>query len=280
MTARTLTGFLEQMRKRQEELVRSRLSSRSAASMEKVALNKEAPPDFAAALGMPSRGRVRLIVEMKKASPSAGVIREGFEPLYLARRAVQAGASAISVLTEEEFFQGSLQDLSRVAAGVPAPVMRKDFIVDTYQLLEARVAGAAACLLIAAMLAPPQLRRLMKDAADLGMDTLVETHDRHDLDFALEAEAGIIGINNRDLKTLKVDTGTTLELKAFVPDDRIVVSESGHRTRADLVALEGAGVQAVLIGEAVMRAEDVGAKVRELLGEPGEGPSGLGPGSG
>jgi indole-3-glycerol phosphate synthase len=280
MTARTLTGFLEQMRRRQEELVRRRLSSRSAASMEKVALNKEAPPDFAAALAMPSRGRVRLIVEMKKASPSAGVIREGFEPLYLARRAVQAGASAISVLTEEEFFQGSLQDLSRVAAGVPAPVMRKDFIVDTYQLLEARAAGAAACLLIAAMLEPPQLRRLMKDAADLGMDTLVETHDRHDIDSALEAEAGIIGINNRDLKTLKVDRGTTLELKAFVPDDRIVVSESGHRTRADLVALEGAGVEAVLIGEAIMRAEDVGAKVRELLGEAGEGPSGLGPGSG
>lgn len=280
MTQPSLSGFLEDMKKRQEAEVRRRISLHRPAVLERVAAEKEAPPDFAAALRMPSRGRVRLIVEMKKASPSAGVIREGFEPLYLARRAVQAGASAISVLTEEEFFQGSLQDLSRVAAGVPAPVMRKDFIVDTYQLLEARVAGAAACLLIAAMLTPPQLRRLMKDAADLSMDTLVETHDRYDLDSALEAEAGIIGINNRDLKTLKVDRATTLELKAFVPDDRIVVSESGHRTRADLVGLEEAGVEAVLIGEAIMRAEDVGAKVRELLGETGKGPAGLGPGSG
>jgi len=258
--------FLERMRALKEEEVRMRRAVRSVAKMEKLAAEKEAPPDFAAALQLPSGGKVRLIAEMKKASPSAGVIREGFEPLYLARRVVQAGASAVSVLTEERFFQGSLQDLARVAAGVPAPVMRKDFIVDTYQLLEARVAGAAACLLIVAMVSPGELSRLMKDAAGLGMAVLVETHDREDLETALEVDAKIIGINNRNLKTLEVDTATTLQLKKHIPDDRVIVSESGHRTRSDLLVLEEAGVQAVLIGEGIMRADDVGEKVRELLG--------------
>jgi indole-3-glycerol phosphate synthase len=269
----SLTDFLERMRALKEEEVRLRLARRSAAGMEKLAAGKKAPPDFTAALQLPSGGKVRLIAEMKRASPSAGVIREGFEPLYLARKVVQAGASAVSVLTEEKFFQGSLQDLARVATGVPAPVMRKDFIVDTYQLLEARVAGAAACLLIVAMVSPAELRRLMKDTADLGMAALVETHDRRDVETALEAGARIIGINNRNLKTLRVDTGTTLELKELIPGDRVIVSESGYRSRADLRVLEEAGVQAVLIGEGIMRADDVGEKVRELLGEgPGRRP--------
>jgi indole-3-glycerol phosphate synthase len=272
----SLTDFLERMRTLKEEEVRLRLAGRSAARLEKLAAGKEAPPDFAAALQLPSGGKVRLIAEMKMASPSAGVIREGFEPLYLARKVVQAGASAVSVLTEEKFFQGSLQDLARVAAGVPAPVMRKDFIVDTYQLLEARVAGAAACLLIVAMVSPAELRRLMKDTADLGMAALVETHDRRDVEIALEADAHIIGINNRNLKTLRVDTGTTLELKELMPGDRVIVSESGHRSRADLRVLEEAGIHAVLIGEGIMRADDVGEKVRELLGEgPGRRPLSL-----
>ena len=161
----------------------------------------------------------------------------------------------------------SLQDLARVAAGVPAPVMRKDFIVDTYQLLEARVAGAAACLLIVAMISSSELARLMKDAAELGMAVLVETHDRNDLETALAAGAKIVGINNRNLKTLEVDTATTLDLMKHIPDDRVVVSESGHRTVSDLRTLEEAKVDAVLIGEAIMRADDVGEKVRELLGE-------------
>jgi indole-3-glycerol phosphate synthase len=277
MSRRTLSDFFDEMKKRKEEEVRIRLANRPAAMLEKVAAEKEAPPDFAAALSLPSGGRVRLIAEMKKASPSAGVIREAFEPLAQARLAVQAGASAISVLTEEDFFQGSLQDLSRVAAGVPAPVMRKDFIIDTYQLLEARVAGAAACLLIVAMLDPPRLNRLLRDTADLGMTALVEAHDRRDLDIALEAGASVVGINNRNLKTMEVDTGTTLELKEFIPPGKIVVSESGHRTRADLVRLEEAGIEAVLIGEAIMRADDIGNKVRELIGFEGRLPPGLRP---
>jgi indole-3-glycerol phosphate synthase len=240
------------MRLLKEEEVRLRLANRPSSSLERLAMEKEAPPDFAAALRLPSGGKVRLIAEMT---------------LYLARRVVQEGASAVSVLTEEEFFQGSLQDLARVAGGVPAPVMRKDFIIDTYQLLEARVAGAAACLLIVAMLTPVKLERLLRDACDLGLAALVEIHDRAELETALAAGAEIIGINNRNLKTLEVDTATTMELKEDVPTGRIVVSESGHRTRSDLQALEGGGVDAVLIGEAIMRADDVGVKVRELLGK-------------
>jgi indole-3-glycerol phosphate synthase len=267
MSRPSLEDFLKRMRPLKEEEVRLRRAGRPSSTLERLAEEREAPPDFAAALSLPNGGRVRLIAEMKKASPSAGVIREAFEPLHLARNVVRAGASAVSVLTEEKFFQGSLQDLARVAAGVPAPVMRKDFIVDTYQLLEARVAGAAACLLIVAMLSPSELASLMKDAAGLGMAVLVETHDREDLEIALAAEAKIIGINNRNLKTMDVDTATTLELKGDIPGDRIVVSESGHRTAADLRLLEEAGVDAVLIGEAIMRADDVGEKVRELLGE-------------
>jgi len=267
MKPTSLTDFLARMRLLKKEEVRLRLAGRSAALLERLAEEKEAPPDFTAALQLPKGGKVRLIAEMKKASPSAGVIREAFEPLYLARNVVRAGASAVSVLTEEKFFQGSLQDLARVAGGVPAPVMRKDFIVDTYQLLEARIAGAAACLLIVAMISPSELARLMKDAADLGMAVLVETHDRDDLEKALAAEAKIIGINNRNLKTMEVDTATTLDLKKHIPADRIVVSESGHRTASDLRLLEEAGVDAVLIGEAIMRVDDVGGKVRELLGE-------------
>ncbi len=262
MNQRSLADFLEEMARRKREEVRARIGNRSLASMEKLVADRDPPPDFAAALAMPSGGRIRLIAEMN-----------------LARRVVQAGASAVSVLTEEEFFQGSLQDLSRVAAGVPAPVMRKDFIVDTYQLLEARVAGAAACLLIAAMLSRDALQRLMKDAADLGMAALVETHDRGELEDALEADAAIIGINNRNLKTLQVDRRTTFELMKHVPEGKIIVCESGQRSRADLAELEEAGVHAVLIGEAIMRSEDVGLKVRELLG--GNGPSaGLGPSTG
>lgn len=262
-----MSDFLARMRLLKEEEVRLRLANRPSSSLERLAMEKEAPPDFAAALRLPSGGKVRLIAEMKKASPSAGVIREAFEPLYLARRVVQEGASAVSVLTEEEFFQGSLQDLARVAGGVPAPVMRKDFIIDTYQLLESRVAGAAACLLIVAMLTPVKLERLLRDARDLGLAALVEIHDRAELETALAAGAEIIGINNRNLKTLEVDTATTMELKEDVPTGRIVVSESGHRTRSDLQALEAGGVDAVLIGEAIMRADDVGVKVRELLGK-------------
>lgn len=266
------TGFLQQMRALKEEEVHHRMARRPTAVLERLAAGCPPRPDFAAAITRPEGGEIRLIAEVKRASPSAGRIREGFDSLSLARGMVRGGAAAISVLTEEKYFQGSLEDLSRLAAGLPVPVMRKDFIIDTYQLLEAAGAGAAACLLIASLVTPAELRQLGREAAGLGLAALFEIHDRRELDTALEAGAKLVGINNRDLATLEVRTETTMELLEFVPDDRIIVSESGHRTRADLDILEAASVDAVLIGEAVMRSPDVEAKVREFSGLLEQGP--------
>jgi indole-3-glycerol phosphate synthase len=258
-------SFLERMRPLQEQRVREARERRSVAALEAVAGRRPAPQDFAAALRRGAGEPLRLIAEVKRASPSAGPIRAG-DPLYFARGMAGGGAAAISMLTEERFFGGSLDDLARVAAGVPVPVMRKDFLVDPYQLLEARAAGAAAALLIVAMLSDVELASLLREAAALGLAALVEVHDRPELERALAAGAAIVGINNRNLKTLQVDTETTFALRALVPPGRIVISESGQRTRADLDRLAAAGVDAVLIGEAIMRAEDVEGKVRELLG--------------
>jgi len=259
------TSFLTRMRPLQEERVREARARRSTAALEALAGKRPAPKDFAGALRRQDGGQVRLIAEVKKASPSAGSIRDG-DPLFFARAMAGGGAAAISVLTEERFFKGALDDLARIAAGVPVPVMRKDFLVDPYQLLEARAAGSSAALLIVAMLSDVELATMLREAAALGLAALVEVHDRPELERALAAGAGIVGINNRNLQTLKVDTETTFALRALVPPGTLVVSESGQRTRADLDRLAAAGVDAVLIGEAIMRAEDVEGKVRELLG--------------
>lgn len=258
-------NFLARMRPLQQERVRESRARRSTAALEALIGKRSAPKDFAAALQRPAGGQVRLIAEVKKASPSAGSIRDG-DPLFFARAMAGGGAAAISVLTEESFFRGTLADLSRIAAGVPVPVLRKDFLVDPYQLIEARAAGAAAALLIVAMLSDVELATMLREAAALGLAALVEVHDRPELERALAAGARIIGINNRNLRTLKVDTETTYALRALVPPSTLVVSESGQRTRADLDRLAGAGIDAVLVGEAIMRAADVERKVRELLG--------------
>ncbi len=260
-----MSGFLERMRPLQEERVREARARRSAAALEALAGKRRAPRDFAAALRRGPGEPLRLIAEVKRASPSAGPIREG-DPLYFARAMAGGGAAAISVLTEERYFGGRLDDLARVTAGVPVPVLRKDFRVDPYPLWEARAAGASAALLIVAMLSDAELATLLREAAALGLAALVEVHDRPELERALAAGAGIVGINNRNLKTLQVDTETTFALRPLVPPGTLVVSESGQRTRADLGRLAAAGVDATLIGEAIMRAEDVEGKVRELLG--------------
>jgi indole-3-glycerol phosphate synthase len=259
------SSLLARMRPLQEQRVREARARRSAAALEAVAGTRPAPRDCAAALRRGATGPVRLIAEVKKASPSAGPIREG-DPLFFARAMAGGGAAAISVLTEERYFGGSLDDLARVAAGVPVPVMRKDFLLDPYQLLEARAAGASAALLIVAMLSDAELGLMLGEAAALGLGALVEVHDAPELERALAAGAAIVGINNRNLRTLKVDTETTFALRALVPAGTVVVSESGQRTRSDLERLAAAGVDAVLIGEAIMRADDVEGKVRELLG--------------
>lgn len=227
---------------------------------------EDAPPvrSFFAPL---AAGRpIRLIAEVKKASPSRGVLREQFDPVAIARIYERHGASCLSVLTDEKFFQGSLDYLRRVREAVNIPVLRKDFILDPYQLLEARVAGADAVLLIAECLDDCRLRSLHQRAIELGMTPLVELYEPENLTRVFDAGATLIGVNNRDLKSFQVDLQHTIRMRARVPDECVLVGESGIRTREDVLQLEAAGVDAMLIGETFMVAPDIGAKVDELLG--------------
>ncbi len=207
-----------------------------------------------------------LIGEIKHASPSAGVIREGFDVPALARAYEKGGARAMSVLTDRCYFKGELAHLASAREATGLPVLRKDFVLDEAQLYESRAAGADAVLLIARILSQEQLCRLSRIARTLGMAALVEVHDRRELAKALRSKPEIIGVNNRDLATFEVRLETTLRLAEDIPEETILVSESGIRTREDLTRLESAGVDAVLIGETFMRAADVEAKVRELFG--------------
>ena len=224
------------------------------------------PPasDFRAAIRR--FAQITLIAEVKKASPSAGVIRADFDPVKIARTYEEHGAAAISVLTDAEYFQGSLTYLTDVKAAVGLPVLRKDFVLDRYQLLEARAAGADAVLLIAECLPGDRLATLRREAAALGLHTLVELHDAEQLPRVLDSGAPVIGINNRDLRTFVTRLEHTLELLPKIPADRTVVSESGIKAHADLVKLGRAGAHAVLVGESLMRADDIGAALDALRG--------------
>jgi indole-3-glycerol phosphate synthase len=210
---------------------------------------------------------IRLIAEVKKASPSKGVIREDFDPVKIARTYEESGASCLSVLTEEKFFQGRLGYLDDIGKDVRLPLLRKDFIIDEYQIYETRTAGADALLLIVACLGHHQLEDYLGLAGRLGLDVLIEAHTYKELDRVLLTGARLVGINNRDLATFKVDLQTTLELLKDIPDDCIVVSESGINTREDVLMLHKAGVDAILVGESLMREKDIGKKVKELLGK-------------
>jgi len=221
------------------------------------------PRDFFAALAKP--GPIRLIAEVKKASPSAGVIRSDFDPVGIAQIYAEHGASCLSVLTDEPYFQGRLEHLEQVCSAVALPVLRKDFILDSFQLLEARAAGADAVLLIAECLDDCQLRKLHNETIELGMTPLVELYEPENLERVLEAGATLIGVNNRDLRTFHVDLEHTLRLRKRVPDHCVMVSESGVKTREDVERLEAAGVDAILVGESLMREPDIGAAVRRLL---------------
>jgi indole-3-glycerol phosphate synthase len=226
----------------------------------------EMPPtrDFRGAIRRVNQ--ITLIAEVKKASPSAGVIRPDFDPVAIARTYEAHGAAAISVLTDVEYFQGSLTYLTDVKAAVGLPVLRKDFVLDRYQLLEARCAGADAVLLIAECLPGDRLAALQREAVALGLQTLVELHDAEQLPRVLDCGAAVIGINNRDLRTFATRLEHTLEQLPKIPADRVVVSESGIKTRADLVRLGAAGARAVLVGESLMRAGDIGAALDALRG--------------
>ncbi|HUW57820.1 MAG TPA: indole-3-glycerol phosphate synthase TrpC [Planctomycetota bacterium] len=227
----------------------------------------DAPPvrDFAAALL--TKKPVGVIAEVKKASPSRGIIREDFDPVAIAREYETAGAAAVSVLTEEKFFQGKLDDLKAVRAAVSLPVLCKNFIVDRYQLFEARAAGADAVLLISEVLSPLLLKGMVDAAHELGMQALVEFHDREHAEGALLSGARLIGINNRNLKSFRVDLMSTERLAPLVPAKRLLVSESGIASNDDVRRLAACGVKAILVGETLMQANNVAKKMRELMGE-------------
>lgn len=209
---------------------------------------------------------IRLIAEVKKASPSKGVIRADFEPVEIAKTYERHGASCISVLTDESYFQGSLDYLRRVRAAVEIPVLRKDFVIDPYQVIEARAAGADAVLLIAECLGDDLLGPLHDAIVGLGMTPLVELYDPANLPRVLGIGAKLIGVNNRDLHTFHVDLEHTIRMRETIPTDRVLVAESGIRTREEVVRLESAGVQAMLVGETLMAQPDIAAAVDALLG--------------
>jgi len=229
------------------------------------------PRDFLAALRRPRSGDVALIAEVKKASPSAGVIRADFDPVAIARAYEAAGATCLSVLTDAKFFQGSLEFLRAIRAAVSLPLLRKDFIIDERQILEAVEWGADAILLIAAILDDARLRHFHELARGAGLAALVEVHDAAELDRALALGAPLIGVNNRDLRTFTVDLAATERLAARLrtpPAGRevLLVAESGIHSRADVERLRRAGAGAILVGESLMRHADLAAKTRELLG--------------
>ncbi len=226
--------------------------------------------DFAAALAAGSRAGMALIAEVKKASPSAGVICPNFDPVHIARQYHAAGASAISVLTDVNFFQGSLEYLRAIRAAVPLPLLRKDFIIDARQIREAIQWGADAILLIAAILDDRQMREFQALADAAGLAALVEVHDEAELKRALAAGAKIIGVNNRDLKTFHVDLATTERLAAQLRAapgvaEKLLVGESGIRTAADVTRLRQCGANAILVGESIVKHTDIPGKIRELL---------------
>jgi indole-3-glycerol phosphate synthase len=219
--------------------------------------------DFEGALRRPG---MQIIAEVKKASPSAGIIRADFDPKAIAKIYEAHGAACISVLTDEPFFQGNLNHLTKIQESTTQPLLRKDFILDRYQLLEARRAGADCVLLIAEILPGERLQQLYDDARRLGLHVLVELHDAEHLPRVIDSGATLIGINNRDLRQFATRLEHTLDLSPKIPKHCCLVSESGIRTHADLLRLEGAGVKAVLVGESLLREKDIGAKLDELRG--------------
>jgi len=257
--------FLEKIVARSKVELEARKRAFPLKEFKKMVEAQPVPIDLAPAL---RGGDVRLIAEVKKASPSRGVIRPDFAPVEIAEIYARSGASAISVLTEPRYFLGSLSYLRNIRTALgnkKLPLLRKDFIFEPYQVYESRAYGADALLLIVAILTPEKLKLLLHLSRELGMSCLVEVHKEDELQIALRNGAGIIGINNRDLTTFKVDLDTTRRLRPLIPADRIVVSESGISSRDDIQKLKGWQVDAALIGEALMSAPDIALKMKELF---------------
>jgi indole-3-glycerol phosphate synthase len=223
--------------------------------------------DFKSAISR--KGKVNLIAEIKKASPSKGIIRQDFDPSAIASIYEQNGASAISVLTDEKFFQGNLSFLKITRSATSSlPLLRKDFIIDEYQIYQSKIAGADAILLIAAVLERQNLSRLLSIAEGIGLDCLVEVHTEEELREVLKTDVSIIGINNRDLHTFKTDIQTTAKLMQIMPDDKVVVSESGISSSDDVKFMKKCGIQAMLVGESLMASDDIALKVKQLTYQP------------
>ena len=266
--------ILDQIVQTKREEVAARSATVSLDEMRARALAAGRPRNFFQAVTAKGGPKpLRLIAEVKKASPSAGVIRADFDPVAIARAYEAAGADAISCLTDEKYFQGHLSYIEQIRAAVRLPVLRKDFVIDPYQVYEARAAGADAILLIAEILETGQMIDLQILATELNMTCLIEVHDLENLMRVRDNVIGfphkrysLLGINNRDLRTFKTSLGTTLRMADLVEDRRVLVSESGLNTVDDIQKLAEAGVSAVLVGESLMRSPDIGAKVRELFG--------------
>jgi indole-3-glycerol phosphate synthase len=231
---------------------------------EKLKGNLENPRDFKRAL-TDNQKDVRVIAEIKKASPSKGVIRSDFNPVEIAKVYDEHGASAISVLTDKKFFMGDLKYINNVKQIVNLPILRKDFIIDPYQIYETRLNGGDAVLLIVSLLDDQELKDFYSLSCEMGMECLVEVHDDRETERALKSDCSIIGINNRDLKTFKTDIKTTLRLIEMIPDEKIVVSESGIEKSEDIKLLKDAGVDAFLIGEAFMKEKNIANKFNEVI---------------
>jgi len=251
---------------KREEVAAARAAKPDAAL--RAEAGAQSPPrDFVGAIrAKVSLGKTAVIAEIKRASPSKGVIRADFRPGEIARSYAAHGAACLSVLTDRQFFQGAPECLVEARAACALPVLRKDFVIDAYQVLEARAMGADAILLIVAALDLPRMRDLESLARGLGMAVLVESHDAAELDLALQLETPLIGINNRDLRSFAVSLDTTLSQLARIPGDRIVVTESGILAPADVALMRGRGVNAFLVGEAFMRAPEPGAELARLFG--------------
>jgi indole-3-glycerol phosphate synthase len=258
--------ILKKILDKKSEEVANRKQRMSISDLQEIAQGVEKPRGFYRAL----EGKVRtkkpaIIAEIKKASPSQGVIRENFEPITIGLDYAMNGATCLSVLTDKDFFQGAESYLQMVRERCPLPVIRKDFMIDPYQIYESRALGADCILLIVAALADAQMQELAETATKLGMDVLVESHDAEELKRALALDTRLIGINNRNLRTFETSLQTTIDLKAMIPEDKIIITESGIHTQENVQLMLDNDIYAFLVGESFMRAESPGQKMRELF---------------
>ncbi|AFM26752.1 indole-3-glycerol phosphate synthase TrpC [Desulfomonile tiedjei] len=257
-----MSGFLQKIVKIKAERLALQIAHANAGALEAQARLASPPKAFLDAFRGPG---IHIIAEIKRASPSKGLLNADLEPASLARTYASGGACAISVLTEEDHFRGSLSDLKEVRRAVPLPILRKDFILEPFQIFEARLAGADSILLIAAVLDEGTLKSLIELSRSMAMEPLVEIHDKYELSMALNVGAGLIGINNRDLRTFGTDLNVTVKLAGLIPSDRTIISESGIRTHQDISRLRDAGVHGFLIGETLVKSPDPEAALQELL---------------